>query len=145
MRVFHARRVCLIVVSLLYISTGCVQRGDPGALSNENLRLMRVSAKTNAHLSRGREHKVVNISDESATSLIEALGPIKSAKAGRLPSDAVDYVFGYQAGMDPLVLNVHVTDSHLLYSERKYLYEGGDVAAFRRLAEAILEAGGQGQ
>lgn len=137
---FHTEGVCLAVAVLLCVLMGCLRTGEHGAFDNESLRLLSVSGKHNAHLSKPGEHRLFHITAESATSLVEALRPIRSMKVGQLPPDAVDYVFGFQPGMDPVMFHVHLADGHLVYAERQYLYEGGDAKAFKRVADAIMAA-----
>ena len=141
---------CLIVLAVFtwpilmmvwFFCTGGFQPADSKPpLDNEGLRLRIVSGKHWPCLGTPREHRLFDITAEEATRLVETLRPITSAKVGHLPPEKVDYVLSYQAGMNPTVFHVHLAEGHLVFAERRYLYEGGDAKAFKRVADTIASA-----
>ena len=48
-----------------------------------------------------------------------------------------DYTLYFQGGKDPTVIYVILGEDTIVYRERQYLYEGGDAASFRQIADAI--------
>jgi hypothetical protein len=131
-----AAGVVMFVAAMRSMSANRQQVSEP--LDNESLQLLGAGRKHWPSLEKPRDHQVFGITSEQMNSLIETLHPIRSVRVGELPPNAVDYMLGFQPGMDPVVFYVHLVDDHLVYSERKYLYEGGNAKAFKQAVDTIM-------
>lgn len=128
----------LLLAVLLCVFFGCRRAGNSGPLDNKTLRMLSEGMMHRPCLGTPNGRRLFDLTDQQARSLVNALIPIESAKVGTLRPDAVDYTLYFQPAMDPVVLRLHLDNCGITYTERQYLYHGGDVQAFRRMADNII-------
>ena len=129
--------ICLLA-GMLCVVIGCLRTDDPGPIDNKTLSLLVAGRMDRPCLGKPHDHLLFDLTDQQAKSLVRALNPIRSARAGGLAPEAVDYTLSFQPGMDPVVLRVHLGIGDLTFAERQYIYEGGDAKEFKQLADAVM-------
>jgi hypothetical protein len=123
------------------IPFGCSKNNCLIPFDDEGIRLLSVSGKQWITLEQPHSHWSGTISGEQASNLIEKLRPIASTKSGTLKDDDVDYILSFQAGKNPVRFFIRLNGSSIIYSERQFLYEGGNPIALKEIINNIQYPG----
>jgi hypothetical protein len=120
--------------------SGCGPSGPPKPITNEILDLRSQSAMhfATVHFPEDSHAESIEVSGETMSRLIAALGPIRRNSNKPVLGDS--YELHYQAGMNPTTVYVRMIDEEQLkFTWDNFSYVGGNPKAFKATIESVLE------
>ena len=128
----------LSFMGLALTVAGCFQP-NTNPLDNEEVLLIARGGVFSAGLEKYPDPLRVDVPAAEAQELLKSLTPFDVVTTPE-PSGAYDYLFVHQAGRDPLVFHVKMAGDQLIFSERRWVYQGGNSQQFQQIAEEILRS-----